>query len=125
MLGAVALYAGLLVVLVAAVFYMQADTGTLVIHASAEVKELLADKAISLRDVKTERVHTLQPGSHDLPPGDYEIDVAKLPPEIVIKPNKRFSLQHNIPVKLTFSLAAPEESVDPDVDAKKSRPDET
>ena len=55
MLGAVALYAGLLVVLVAAVIYMQADTGTLrVIHATAKVKELLADKAVSLRDVKTE-----------------------------------------------------------------------
>ena len=106
LLGAAALYFGLLIMAIsAAVMYLPRDTGTLVIHASKEVKEKLSDKAIKVREAKTGRVHTLRLGSHDLPSGDYEIDAAALPPEVEITPmQKHISLRRGVPVELTIKL---------------------
>ena len=119
----VTLYCGLLVVLIAAaVIFLPKDNGTLVIHASAKVKKMLAGKGIRLRDA-TGEVHTLRPGSHDLSSGDYEIDFAKLPPGIKIIPeSKRVGVERGKSVEITIELAAEDakKPVAEDVDSDQS-----
>jgi serine/threonine protein kinase len=104
----VTLYCGLLLlVIAAAIFFLPRDNGTLMIHASAKVKKMLAaSKGIRLRDA-TGQVHTLRPGSHDLAAGDYEIDYAKLPQGFKIVPeNKHVGVERGKTVEITIELAA-------------------
>ena len=108
LLGAVAVYVGLMVVVAAAIglIYEQTNTGHCVIDAAEDVKIALAGKGIGLHNAKTGRGLTLQPGSYELPSGDYAIDDAWLPLGIDINP-KKFTLQRGITKTLTVTLSTP------------------
>lgn len=86
------LVSGLLATL-AFVIYVATDDGTLVIEAAdREVKDALRDKGIRVRNARMGRLLTLQPGRHWLKSGEYEIDVAELPPGIEIS-SREFHLE--------------------------------
>jgi serine/threonine protein kinase len=92
----------------AAVIYVQTDTGTFVIEtADQEVTVALHDKGIRVHDVKTDRTFTLQPGRHDVKSGEYEIDVAELPSGIEVN-TKKFQLKRGGREILTVTLTKAE-----------------
>jgi serine/threonine protein kinase len=108
LLGAVAVYVGLMIAVAAGlcVIYVQTNTGTCVIDAAADVKTALAGKGIGLHNGKTGRGLMLQPGSYELPSGQYEIDDAWLPLGIDIEP-KKFTLQRGVTKTLRVTLSTP------------------